>query len=179
MKKLINVLMIALLVLGTLTGCSRNLSFTYFNPAWSHDGRIYAIREDSEFFMTGGFSGSTGRSSDCWLVIMDKDGGNESAVLHLGQEKFPQINASPGGKYVALWNSYEIDVYDIDAGYKKISRILSIDYPNEGRINSIDWSPNENRIIIYDNEITSLYSIKGRNLFADSKKSCCSESSTE
>lgn len=140
-----------------LVGCSGTSSSTYYNPAWTHDGKILAIRQttqsNSTLFSGGGDPGSTS------LVIMNSDGSGEKEVRRLGVGQFFRPSASPGGNYVAFVWPAVVDIYTYPA-FDFIRRIIPPRSENSG-LYEFDWAPGDQKMILRDKGGAYVYNIDG------------------
>ena len=111
----------------------------YYNPTWGADGRIYAIKEVIKTYRQGGLSPSTSQQRESYLVVMNGDGSDEQEIKFVGVERYPKLNASPLGNYLAMYRD-GVEILDIHNGYKHIH---TIDVDNT----FFDWSPDEGKLI--------------------------------
>ena len=131
-----------------LIGCSGQSSdsLTYYNPVWSSSGGIYAVKETIKSYSSGGFVSTAGQDRHSYIVIMDSDGKNESILMDVGVERYPRMNASPSGNYLAMTDGHGLGIFDVHNGYAKVSQINVDDA--YGALTFFDWSPDEGSLII-------------------------------
>ena len=153
---------VGVMSLVVMAGCSATTSSTYYNPAWTYDGKILAVRQttqsNSTLFSGGGDPGSTS------LVIMNKDGSDEREIRKFGVGKFFQASASPSGNYVALIWGAVVDIYTYP-GFQFIRTLDTRDTQSGGNnINEFDWAPGDQKMVIRDDFGAYVYNIDGTRL---------------
>ena len=84
------------------------------------------------------------------------DGSNEQEIKFVGVERYPKLNASPLGNYLAMYRD-GVEILDIHNGYKHIH---TIDVDNT----FFDWSPDERKLIFSNPPQVSIYRINGEKL---------------
>ena len=150
LKKKIVVLLFASLSVGAvlvLTSCAGQSedALAYYNPTWSSDGRIYAIKETIKSYSAGGFGGSS-QDRTSYVVIMNSDGSGEQILFNVGTESYPKMRESPSGNYLALQGGHGLEIRDVHHGYSKVGQI---DVPDgSGALMFFDWSPDESQMFI-------------------------------
>lgn len=146
--------------LGCMLGCGGPVSSTYYNPAWTYDGKILAVRQstqgNSTLFSGGGDPGTTA------LVIMNADGSGEREIMGFGVGQFCQASASPSGNYVALVWGAVVDIYT----YPRFDFVRRINPPssNNDGLYEFDWAPGDQKMVLRDNGGAYVYGVDGRRL---------------
>ena len=161
MKMIFKKMRVGLFLLGVamLAGCGGPTVSSYYNPAWTYDGKILAIRQSSggnSTLLSGG--GDPGSLS--W-VIMNEDGSGEKEIKRLGDGQFFQASASPSGNYIALVWGAVVDIYT----YPGFDFIRTIDplgsAPGGNNIYDFDWAPGDQKMVIRDDFGAYVYSVDG------------------
>ncbi|NBV42784.1 WD40 repeat domain-containing protein [bacterium] len=117
----------------------------YYNPAWTADGKIMAVREE-HISVRGSLSGS-GQDIRTHWVIMDADGANERELMPLQAEGFRRSNASPSGNYVVSTGGTDGNL--IIWSYPNFIKLNEIPIPTTAdRIVFFDWSPDEHNLVV-------------------------------
>jgi hypothetical protein len=145
-----------LLLLAGGCGQPTETGKAYYNPTWGADGRIYAIKEVIKTYRQGGLSPSTSQQRESYLVVMNGDGSNEQEIKFVGVERYPKLNASPLGNYLAMYRD-GVEILDIHNGYKHIH---TIDVDNT----FFDWSPDEGKLVLQTNQGVVLYDRSGNKI---------------
>ena len=146
---------VAVLMIGC--GAKQEQALAYYNPTWSAEGKIYAIKETIVTATQGGFGGSVAQERNSYLVLMNKDGSNEQTIKHVGRERYPKMNASPSGNYLAMTGGAGWEILDIHNGYNVSSEIDTTTQTLE-----FDWSPNEAKIFLQESgRAVALYNRNG------------------
>ena len=142
-----------LLLLASGCGQPTETGKAYYNPTWGADGRIYAIKEVIKTYRQGGLSPSTSQQRESYLVVMNGDGSDEQEIKFVGVERYPKLNASPLGNYLAMYRD-GVEILDIHNGYKHIH---TIDVDNT----FFDWSPDERKLVLQTSSGVELYTRAG------------------
>ena len=146
-------LMCVLMVMVGGCGQPTETGQAYYNPTWGADGRIYAIKEVIKTYRQGGLSPSTSQQRESYLVVMNGDGSNEQEIKFVGVERYPKLNASPLGHYLAM-DRDGVEIMDIHDGYKHIH---TIDVDST----FFDWSPDEGELVFQTSNGVELYTRAG------------------
>ncbi len=155
-KKLI--ILVCLISIGFIVGgCGATFSEDtgYYDPTWSTDGRILAVKTVTKYQSQGfpGYGSSKELSYAQYIVSM-KDDGSEERILYGGEGKTAGIPvASPLGNYIGYISGEFINIITAD-GTKEIKNIDCGE-----SINSFDWSPDETRIAFAGEDSHDLYLI--------------------
>jgi hypothetical protein len=117
-----------------------------------------AVREDSTYYSGGGglLGGGGAADTNCVLVEMDGDGGNERVLMELGREVTPRINVSPGGTYFALHEGFASRIQI----YRKSDMTLVGEINHGVDVFNYDWSPDEKYLAVGGGG-GSLYTVPG------------------
>lgn len=155
-----------LLAFLCLSGCGETIkTHHYYNPVWLSDGRILAVREETESVRGGGLlGGSTAQDKTTAGVILTLGpSGNvtsEQVVQTLGYEQYRRYIPSPLGNYVAARDiqngKYGLLIYDRNF---QVSSFIDLDFDHD--FDTIDWSPDESELIIQMSDGLSVYSRSG------------------
>ena len=151
--KIFGLLCSMLMLVASGCGQPTETGQAYYNPTWGADGRIYAIKEVIKTYRQGGLSPSTSQQRESYLVVMNGDGSNEQEIKFVGVERYPKLNASPLGNYLAMYRD-GVEILDIHNGY---AHIHTIEVDNT----FFDWSPDEGKLVLQTSNGVELYTRDG------------------
>jgi len=138
-----------LMVVGMMTGCSapiKETSYEYKFPAWTHDGKILAIKRTIVTWRSGGGYDGTNEYD---LVVFNDDGSNERKITTVPSDA-GFISCSTSGNYIGYAVDNYIRVIDWAGNVS-----FNISTGRDSVSQRFDWSPNE-KSIVYHN-IAPLY----------------------
>jgi len=144
-----------LVVVGMMTGCSKpegDKEYQYKFPAWTPDGKIVAVRRTIVTYPDGGGFGGGGYGGyeEYHLVKFNDDGSGEQTIKEVGYDA-GYISVSTSSNYIGYAVNNYIKVIDWSG-----NQVDSIPTGVDGDAQHFDWSPDERKVVYYDNNVITV-----------------------